>query len=127
MASGRLAVGSNDPLALGAIFDLMILTPTFKAALEDESLLRPTGCVATIGVLPTTSIAFSSTLATALAIHLFDGIDDIQHLWNPTIGRQGYCGCRLRGLPVTWFVISRGCIDLAAKSASWRLRISHLV
>ena len=71
---GLPAIGSDDPFALGAVLDLVIVTPTFKAALEDKSRLRPTGCIATTGVRSTTAIAFSSTLATALAIHQLDGI-----------------------------------------------------
>ena len=32
-----------------------------------------------------------------------DGVHEIQHRWDPTIGKHGYCGCRLRGLTITWF------------------------
>ena len=87
MASGRFAVGPDDSLSLGTIFDLMILTSALKAALEDEPLLRPTGCISATGIRSATAVAFSSTLATALAIELLDGVDEVHHRWNPTIGR----------------------------------------
>ena len=104
VSGGRFAIGSNDPPALGAILDLLLLTPTCKAALEDSSLIRSTGCVSTGGMMSTTLAPFPPPLSPPLPF-----------VCSTAVMKSSSWGSHHRRTVVQWRLIERSRCDLVCR------------